>query len=77
MRARGLARCEGDELDAAIRVECVRECLSERGKAADERLAVLEVRETLEVRVSESAGVRTRRRVRRTGPGWPWTPPQL
>ena len=47
MRARGLARCEGDELDAAIRVECVRECLSERGEAADERLAVVEVCKSL------------------------------
>lgn len=47
MRARGLARCEGDELDAAIRVECIRERLSERREATDERLAVVEVCESL------------------------------
>lgn len=54
MRVRALARGEGDELDAAVRVERVHERLCECTEAADERLAVLEVRETLEVRVSES-----------------------
>ena len=54
MRVRALARGEGDELDAAVRVERVHKRLRERAEAADERLAVLEVRETLGVRVSES-----------------------
>ena len=53
MRARGLARCEGDELDAAIRVECIRERLSERGEAADERLAIVKVCESLKDRVED------------------------
>ena len=57
MRVRALARGEGDELDAAVGVERVHERLRERAEAADERLAVLEIRETLQVRVSESTEV--------------------
>lgn len=47
MGACRLARGERYELDATIRVECVRERLCECGEAADERLAGVEVREAL------------------------------
>ena len=47
MRARALARGEGDELDAAVGVERVDEGLGERAEAPDERLPALEVREAL------------------------------
>ena len=57
VRGRALARRERDELDAAVRVERVHERLRKRAEAADERLAVLEIRETLQVRVSESTEV--------------------
>lgn len=43
VRCRGLARGEGDELDAAVGVEGVGERLCEPGEAVDEGLAVLEV----------------------------------
>ena len=54
VRVCALSRGEGDKLDTAIRVERVHERLGEGAEAADECLTVLEVRETLELRVSES-----------------------
>ena len=47
VRACALACSKGDELDAAVRVECIDERLRERAKAAYKRLSVSEVREAL------------------------------
>ena len=47
MRARTLPGCERNELDASVRIERVNEGLREVSEAANKRLVIVEVGETL------------------------------
>ena len=74
MRLLGLARGEGDELDAAIRVEGIDERLRKGREAAEKGLAVVKVGEALCGIVSDRCARVSVGRL--AGPGWFLMPPQ-
>jgi hypothetical protein len=70
VRFRRLPSGDGDQFNAAKGVECEDEGLGEGGEAADERLTVVEIRETLvHKKGALFSGVDVCGRVGLTGPG--------